>query len=1059
MSYVQNILSRVLKKIFFSGWLFWLISFFLYAITIQSLHSTESYQLAIAANSLDTTHQHISPLYMLLGRIFSLFAHGNTAYVAICVAFLSVIAGAFSVFFVFRSTLYSVQTFVNFPNSYSPKTQKTIHISVASLAALSFLLSNIVWHSATQIEIFSLLGCFFSAIIYYMLRWHAHKNTSFGLRYIYSIALLLGLAVSVHILALLLLPALVYFYVVSTGSCSVIQKIKTFIIALILLLCLWFLCSYGFFAAAAYSDMFFVNTLGFSLHTGVFVFVAFLIVLFSVSLIFTCKKSFVRLHHFIVILTLFCVGYSLFSVPLIRAHADTPYNVGIQKHAFAITAHHSKHAYSGSLLYGTHFNAQPQGISFSKKTYDFDSLYTPYVLPEPTFHGALYTLFPRMWSTQKNHIRTYKELADIQEEKNTTPLYIHGVNYTKPTFLQNARFFWKYQYGHTYGRYMLWNYVGQQNNFFGNGEPHKGNWLTGLPLVDSYRLGAQDSLPQEYKNNVAHNTYFALPLLFALLGFVFLLRNSKNILNLLLPFFLLSSFGTVFWFNSPPYAPDSLSYMYISSCIIISMCIGFGFIPVYWYISKFTSKHTCLLAVGVSALVSLIMLWQNLDDHPINPIHTHSQYAVEYLTACPPQAILIVKNDDEAASLEYAQSVLHVRQDVRIVTYEKLAYSWYISKLRDYMYTAPPVKLTLSDEKYAPDVNNEMFVVAHSHISHIMYPAHDILSIIASGNLEYKAKVSETQYIDYIPVPKTCISTAEYSQFPKHIYPAIDSSRIVPQICWNLIPKRQFSDDTTITKSQLVLFDILATNNWERPICFSKQFVEYDFFDLHQYCFNTGFYFQLYPMKAQQNYMGIGELIIEQTVHSILNNANLRNTPLSETQNQDICETCINIAYATMAQGNNTHLQHIHNAYTLHCNSVITSKKFEYAYTLLSQFDTVRACKVYQDIFESEKEKLLYFMYVPQKFHAKIIGEVHESLYTMFELFELFELLKMNDRGVSTAASTTIFIEHFFAFSQQLEIGDEYTFFEKNAWISTLSEKNQHIAFWYNKMKVYLTFQ
>ena len=69
-----------------------------------------------------------------------------------------------------------------------------------------------------------------------------------------------------------------------------------------------------------------------------------------------------------------------------------------------------------------------------------------------------------------------------------------------------------FQFGYMYGRYFMWNFVGRQNDIQGHLDIENGNWLSGIDFIDEIRLGSQQNLPEDIKNNKGRNTYFFLPL-------------------------------------------------------------------------------------------------------------------------------------------------------------------------------------------------------------------------------------------------------------------------------------------------------------------------------------------------------------------------------------------------------------------------------------------------------------------------------------------------------------------------------------------------------------------
>ena len=76
----------------------------------------------------------------------------------------------------------------------------------------------------------------------------------------------------------------------------------------------------------------------------------------------------------------------------------------------------------------------------------------------------------------------------------------------------------------------MWNFSGRQNDIQGHGEINKGNWLSGIPLIDEKirGLGPQDNIPKSMANNKGRNIYFMLPFLLGVIGLLYQIKKNKN---------------------------------------------------------------------------------------------------------------------------------------------------------------------------------------------------------------------------------------------------------------------------------------------------------------------------------------------------------------------------------------------------------------------------------------------------------------------------------------------------------------------------------------------------
>src|SRR5690606_6627748 len=172
-----------------------------------------------------------------------------------------------------------------------------------------------------------------------------------------------------------------------------------------------------------------------------------------------------------------------------------------------------------------------------------------------------------------------------------------------PTFGQQINLFLDYQLDYMFFRYFRWNFSGKQNDWGGNMEVTKGNWITGIPFLDNARLGDQSKLPAVYKENKGQNVYLLLPLILRLIGFFVHLNRNVTHGWAILSLFLLTSVGIIFYTSVKPFEPRERDYALVSSFYAFSIWIGLGVQGIYLLIKKFRKRE---LRPSVSIVISAI---------------------------------------------------------------------------------------------------------------------------------------------------------------------------------------------------------------------------------------------------------------------------------------------------------------------------------------------------------------------------------------------------------------------------------------------------------------------
>src|SRR5690606_26568976 len=250
------------------------------------------------------------------------------------------------------------------------------------------------------------------------------------------------------------------------------------------------------------------------------------------------------------------IGFSSWLMLPIRANAGTVINENNPADARELLAYYNREQYpETSLTYGPMFTDTYVGLDprnpykDDKPNYERDLETKKYVITNnyknarPNTDDAQKGFLPRMWSSDHavNYIEfmgkidftvksEYLDEPRLVEEVNAFKMaYNRGMveteevdrflrsfgeylNIEKPTFFQNLKFMFEYQFGYMYWRYFMWNFTGRQNDNQGKYGLLQGNWISGIKFIDEMRLGNQSDLPSDLKNNKARNTYYFLPL-------------------------------------------------------------------------------------------------------------------------------------------------------------------------------------------------------------------------------------------------------------------------------------------------------------------------------------------------------------------------------------------------------------------------------------------------------------------------------------------------------------------------------------------------------------------
>ena len=195
-----------------TGWTAFLISFIVYFTTIApSASFWDCGEFIASAYKLEVCHPPGAPLFLLIGRIFTLFAGNNPENVARMVNLLSALASAFTILFLFW-TITGFASKMNSDRSDIKAVRKVVILASGFIGALAFAFTDSFWFSAVEGEVYALSSLLTAVTFWAILRWEVRANTPYATRWLLFIAFLTGLSIGVHLLNLLAIPAIVFIY-------------------------------------------------------------------------------------------------------------------------------------------------------------------------------------------------------------------------------------------------------------------------------------------------------------------------------------------------------------------------------------------------------------------------------------------------------------------------------------------------------------------------------------------------------------------------------------------------------------------------------------------------------------------------------------------------------------------------------------------------------------------------------------------------------------------------------------------------------------------------------
>ncbi|MEI6747574.1 MAG: protein O-mannosyl-transferase family [Bacteroidales bacterium] len=836
------------------GWAVFTIASSVYIFTSEPTASFWDCGEYIATGfKLQVGHPPGAPLFQMLARFFSLFAMGNTLLVAKMVNTMSALASGFTIMFLFWSITHLARKLLPKGTEISGGSLYTV-IGSGLVGSLAYTFSDSFWFSAVEGEVYALSSFFTAIVVWAILRWEEDADTPGSYRWIILIAYLMGLSIGVHLLNLLAIPAItLVFYFRKTEE----PKLQGVLAALLMSFLILAGIMYGIIPwivkLAGLSELLFVNGLGLPFNSGTIIYFLALIASIVWALMFFAKRKQVVMHTIILSFLFILVGYSSFLMLVIRANADTPINENRPDDAVNLLSYLNRDQYgTWPLFSGQYYNAPMIGFKDGNPVYTKDMVKGKYVVKDynkrsiPVYDPSFTTIFPRMWSnSEKVHADQYKSWGKVKG----VPVEVTGDEgrkdtLMKPVFSENLRFFFSYQVQFMYFRYFMWNFAGRQNDNQGLGDNLDGNWISGIPFLDNNRLGPQTELP-ESRDNKGHNVFFLLPFILGLAGLYFHINRNYQDSIIVALLFLMTGLAIVVYLNQYSPQPRERDYAFAASFYAFAIWIGLGVFAISDWLGKKLNHRLSAITVSLACLLLVpgLMAKEGWDDHDRSGRYTTTAIGKNYLASCAPNAILFTLGDNDTFPLWYAQEVEGYRTDVRVVNLSYLGTDWYISQMNRKVYNSEPIPFSLPETLYRTGSHDITYLMADDSNKEYI-ELKDIFDLLKTDETKLKFDAEGGTY-DYFPTNDFKITIDKEAVLRSGTLPKSMADSIADTIKFSV-------GGRIIQKNQLMVLDLLANNNWQRPVYFAITTGKEAYLGLEDYLQLEGLAYRLVPLKKSK---------------------------------------------------------------------------------------------------------------------------------------------------------------------------------------------------------------
>ncbi len=859
------------------GWCVFLVAVSVYWSTVEPTASFWdcSENLSIYYK-LEVGHPPGEPFLQLIQHCVSLLSFGDVHKVAPIINRSCGVLSSFTILFLFWSISYFAKKMMTQKGELTDSSMYAV-LGAALVGSLSFIFADSFWFSATEASVWSASLCFSTLMFWCGTKMARSKEPE---RWVIFISFLIGLSIGVHMLCILVIPAVVFLYFYREQQNSTTPKwitnllkkvaktpdglrlLSATIMAIVLLGMVKSLVIPGLINVATDLELFFVNVIGLPFNSGVIIYGILISAIIIWGLMYSKKKNKAGMHTAFMSAAVMILGYCTFILLVIRANADPPLNEDAPSDTIMLHDYLDRKQYGDfPVLYGPYFTAPPPTSEDTGPVYAKDVKKGRYIVishsEKEVYNSDFCTLFTRMWDASEGHPQEYKNWIgnDLPKIPYIDPETGAKQMIERPTYFQNLNYFFRYQLGLMYFRYLLWDFVGRQNDVQCTDPPDNlhGNFITGIPFIDSLRQ-PQENMPDELARNKARSVMYGIPFLLGLLGFFYMANKDPKRFNIVLVMFFFTGIAIILFLNQKPHEPRERDYSYVGSFFAFSIWIGFGALAIFDLLLKQLAKDEngkklmAVLATIAGLTVPVLMARAEWAAHDRSKRYTTRDFAIDYLESCPQNAILFCGGDNDTFPLWYAQEVEGIRTDVRVCNTELMGMAWYVDQMNHKAYNSDRMPFTLTHDQYREGTREYLLVntTPGSRFAGKYCNLADVFEFVKSDNEADKIEMSDRQLHNYLPTNKFKISVNKDNVIKSGIVSKNMSDSMPSEITWDM-PGRG------IMRANMMELDAIAHNDWKRPLCFAVSSGNEAYIGLEKYFKLEGLVFVLTPFKNPGN--------------------------------------------------------------------------------------------------------------------------------------------------------------------------------------------------------------
>ena len=577
----------------------------------------------------------------------------------------------------------------------------------------------------------------------------------------------------------------------------------------------------------------------------------------------------IRLMSTIVVsMAVILIGYSSYAVIVIRSLANPPMDQNSPDNVFSLKNYLNREQYGDRpLFYGAYYSAEPElevvgdycrtktvegAKNYGKKEKTKPDEKDEYVVTS-TSYKAVYgnqfkTLFPRMHSSQGEHPKLYESWVDVKGKLVDYNECGRKKKVKVPTFGENLEFFFVYQLNYMYWRYFLWNFAGRQNDIQGHGEVTNGNWKSGIDFIDTPMIGTQDNLPPMFAGNKGNNSYYLLPLILGIIGLCYQIASGKKGTEtfwLTFTLFFMTGIAIVLYLNQGPAEPRERDYAYAGSFYAFAIWVGFGVAGLSRLLKEVKVPGTvaAVLALLLAIPAPIVMAHDNWDDHDRSNRYVVRDFGLNYFNSCGENAIIFTNGDNDTFPLWYTQETegTPVSLDKRVCNLSYLQTDWYIDQMRRDAYNSKGLPITWERKTYAEGKRDVIYL--YNLIEGPIDLKWALDEFLASDDPKTKTDPRNGGYKEFLPSKKFKVPVNTDNLVKQGAIKESDKDKLCDEMIIDL------SNRNYLTKSDLMVLEMIANNNWERPIYYAVTVGSEMYMGMKKYFQLEGLTYRIVPFK------------------------------------------------------------------------------------------------------------------------------------------------------------------------------------------------------------------